>query len=113
MEPPEWTTLQAASKRSLLPSSDAISSVSLRTINRHCLACDDEVHLLSDVRRMITHPLQIARAEQQVRTRADVAGIFHHIGQQFPQQRGLHSVDLDIPIPYLLRQHVIALSERL
>ncbi len=48
---------------------------------------------------MIADALQVLGAEQKVRAGADVARIFHHVGQEFAEQRGVQGVDLVVGAP--------------
>ncbi len=42
---------------------------------------------------MVADAFDVLGAEQQMRAGRDVARIFHHVGQQFAEQRGVHRVD--------------------
>jgi hypothetical protein len=39
-------------------------------------------------------------AEQQMNAERDVAMVFHHVGQQLAEKRGVHGVDLVIALAY-------------
>jgi hypothetical protein len=47
---------------------------------------------------VVTDPLQRLGAEQEVRALGDVARVFHHIGQELAEERGVERVDLVVAL---------------
>ncbi len=48
-------------------------------------------HLFGDIGHMIAHAFDVLGDEMQVHTSGDVAWIFHHVGQEFAEQRVVQS----------------------
>ena len=57
------------------------------------------MHDLRDVGRVVADPLDILGAEEKVRAEGDVPRVLHHVGEQLAEQRGIHRVDLVVPLP--------------
>ena len=74
--------------------------VFLRPLGRHLRAGQHVVDRLGDVGGVIADPLDVLGAEQQMRAGRDVARVFHHVGQQFAKQRGVHRVDLVVAVAH-------------
>jgi hypothetical protein len=45
----------------------------------------DVVHGFGDIGRVIAHPFDILCAKEHVAAKRDVAGVLHHVGQEFPK----------------------------
>ncbi len=70
---------------------------------------------------MVAHPLDVLGAKQQVDTNADIARVFHHVGEQLAEQRVVDRVDLLVAAPHPQRlvdvaprigvEHVLDLGE--
>ena len=85
-------------------------------------AVDEEMDVLGDVGGVVADALDVLGAEQQMGAEADVARVFHHVGQQLAEQRVVHRVDLLVGAPYGERlvgltlgvgvEHVLELAQR-
>ena len=79
------------------------------------------MHRLGDVGGVVADALDVLGAEQKMRAERDVARIFHHVGQELAEERGIERVDGTVPLPHveglcrvLLRigvEHVLELAE--
>src|SRR3990172_8355857 len=56
-----------------------------------------EDDVLADVRRMIGHPLEVPRHEDEVHGAGDGGGVRHHERQQFPEDLVFQMVDGVVP----------------
>ena len=70
------------------------SIIVLRTVGRQLLAGGNIIDSLGNVGGVITDALDVLGAEQQMGAGGDVARVFHHVGQQLAEQRGVDRVDL-------------------
>src|ERR1700687_255791 len=62
--------------------------VALRALVRDLLALDHVEHGFSDIGGVSADPLDVLGAEHRVNAERNVARIFHHVGEEFAEQRG-------------------------
>src|SRR5262249_5428220 len=74
-------------------------SVGARTLGRDLLAGDEIVDVFGDVGGVIADALDILGDEQQMRAGGDRARVFHHVGEQFAEQRVVVRVDVVVVEP--------------
>ena len=63
-----------------------VSALCTRTIRQNGFTRHQIMDGLCNIGCMVADPLDIFGTEQKMRTKADIAGIFHHLGQQFTEQ---------------------------
>ena len=68
-------------------------------LSEDLLAFDHVEHGFGDVGGMVADPLDVLGAEHQMDAERDVARVFHHVGQQFAEQRGADGVDFLVALP--------------
>ena len=73
--------------------------VALRPGLGDVLAAHQEVDDLGDVGGVVADALDVLGDEQQMGGGADVARVFHHVGQQLAEQAVVHVVDLLVALP--------------
>src|SRR5262245_65327044 len=63
------------------------------------MSLDNEMHRLRDVGGVVAHALDVLGAEHQMNAESNVAGVFHHVGEQFAEHRRANRVDFLVPAP--------------
>ena len=76
----------------------AAGPVRLRPLVGERVTFDHVINRFGNIGRVIAHPFYIFGAEQKMDTKGDRAGILHHVGEQFPEQRGVHRIDFFVAI---------------
>ena len=79
---------------------DDVGCVALRTLFGKRATVHHIADRLGDVCGVVSHPLDVLGAEQQMNAERDVAMVFRHVGQQLAEKRGVHGVDLVIALAY-------------
>ena len=73
-----------------------IAAVALHPRRQVVLAADQEPDVLGDVGGVVADALDVLGHEQQVGAAGDAARVFHHVGQQLAEQRGVGGVELGV-----------------
>ena len=81
----------------------------LRPLGRQRRPGDEIEHRLGDIGGVIADPLDVLRAEQQVRAERNVARVFHHVGQQVAKHRVFERVEFGVALPDRARAFDVAL----
>src|SRR5687768_4172472 len=82
--------------------------VALRALVEHLLTFDHVEHGFRDIGGMIADPLDVLGAEHQMDAERNIARVFHHIGQQFAEQRSADGVDFLVALPdYHRRRQIV------
>ena len=97
----------------MLPNNSIGGCIAFRPNIRDHLALDSVIHGLGDIRRVVTDPLQILGDEQQMRTRRDVARIFHHVSNELAKQRVVDIVHHPVRPPDLDRLGRVVVAQRI
>jgi hypothetical protein len=84
----------------------------VRPLGRHRIPRDQIDHRFGDVGSVVTDPLEVLRAEEEMGAERDVTRILHHMGQEVAEDGVLQLVKVDVALPHFAGAHFVALRIR-
>src|SRR6266567_3663023 len=73
--------------------------VAFRALVENLLSFDHIEYGLRAIGGVVADPFDVLGAEHQMDAERDIARIFHHVGQEFAEQRGTDGVDFLVALP--------------